>query len=193
MVSQIVSFVPSIWFDSHSIWFCTIQSLIQISSGMIWDRLRALVLVLHLRLFTAWVVLLEVPPCDWNQLDSSLFYHFGQFCLLSWVWKMSRNHVAYFFLAHNVKYNGLQMQKSILAITFDWRVLRTSGQRLWATFFMLFSGIPHLAMFNMPCQIAKYPDIWLIWLFGYLAARDKRGQVGYPWKEHEKCSSEALA
>ena len=33
-------------------------------------------------------------------------------------------------------------------------------------------------------QIAKYPNIWLIWLFGYLAARKKHGQVGYPWKEH---------
>ena len=41
-------------------------------------------------------------------------------------------------------------------------------------------------------QIVKYPNIWLIWLFGYLSARSKRGQVGYPWKEHEKCSSEAL-
>ena len=41
-------------------------------------------------------------------------------------------------------------------------------------------------------QIAKYPNIWLIWLFGYLVAHDKRGQVGYPWKEHEIYSSEAL-
>ena len=41
-------------------------------------------------------------------------------------------------------------------------------------------------------QVAKYPDIWLIWLFGYLAARDKYGQVGYPLKEHDKCNSEAL-
>ena len=29
-------------------------------------------------------------------------------------------------------------------------------------------------------QIAKYPDIWLIWLFGYLAACDKHARVGYP-------------
>ena len=29
-------------------------------------------------------------------------------------------------------------------------------------------------------QIAKYPNIWLIWLFGYLAERDEHGQVGYP-------------
>ena len=40
--------------------------------------------------------------------------------------------------------------------------------------------------------LAKYPNIWLIWLFGYLATCHKRGHVGYPWKEHEKCSSEAL-
>ena len=33
-------------------------------------------------------------------------------------------------------------------------------------------------------QIAKYPNIWLIWLFGYSAARKKHGQVGYPCKEY---------
>ena len=38
-------------------------------------------------------------------------------------------------------------------------------------------------------KLAKYLDIWL---FGYLAARQKHGQVGYPWKEHSKCSSEVL-
>ena len=52
MVSQTISFVPSIWSDSHSIWSSTIQSLIQISCGMVWDRLRVLVSVPHLRLFT---------------------------------------------------------------------------------------------------------------------------------------------
>ena len=29
-------------------------------------------------------------------------------------------------------------------------------------------------------QIAKYPNIWLIWLFGYLAECDEHGQVGCP-------------
>ena len=29
-------------------------------------------------------------------------------------------------------------------------------------------------------QIAKYPNIWLIWLFGYLAARTNHARVGYP-------------
>ena len=39
-------------------------------------------------------------------------------------------------------------------------------------------------------QIAKYLDIWLLW---YLAAFDRHGDLGCPWKEHWKCSSEALA
>ena len=38
-------------------------------------------------------------------------------------------------------------------------------------------------------KLAKYLDIWL---FGYLVRYAKHSQVGYPWKEHEKCSSEAL-
>ena len=98
----------------------------------------------------AWVVLVQVAPCDWNRLDSCLFYHFGQFCLLGWVWKISRKRCPFFG-------KGKRRTKSILAITFDWKVLgpQTSGQRLWATFFMLFSGITHLAMFNIPSQIAK--------------------------------------
>ena len=33
-------------------------------------------------------------------------------------------------------------------------------------------------------QTAKYPNIWLIWLFGYLVVHKKHGQVGYLWKEH---------
>ena len=38
-------------------------------------------------------------------------------------------------------------------------------------------------------KLAKYLDIWL---FGYLTVRKNHAQVGYPWKEHWKCSSEAL-
>ena len=33
-------------------------------------------------------------------------------------------------------------------------------------------------------QIAKYPNIWLIWLFGYLAACKNHARAGYPWKEY---------
>ena len=66
------------------------------------------------------------------------------------------------------------------AITFDWNDLRIKGQRLSATFLMLFSGIPQLTMFIAINQIAKYPNIWLIWLFGYLAVRKNHARVGYP-------------
>ena len=45
----------------------------------------------------AWVVLVQVAPRDWNRLDSCLFYHFGQFCLLGRVWKMSRKRCPYIF------------------------------------------------------------------------------------------------
>ena len=41
------------------------------------------------------------------------------------------------------------------AITFDWGDLRRYGQHLWATFLMLFSGIPHLAKFLARSLIAK--------------------------------------
>ena len=39
---------------------------------------------------------------------------------------------------------GQNSENPLRAITFDWSVLRTWGQRLWAAFLMLFSGIPHL-------------------------------------------------
>ena len=38
-------------------------------------------------------------------------------------------------------------------------------------------------------KLAKYLDIWL---FGYLVRYVEHTQVGYPWKEHEKCSSEVF-
>ena len=50
----------------------------------------------------------------------------------------------------------------------------------------LFRDTPleHVCRASPNSQIAKYPNIWLIWLFGYLAERDEHGQVGYPRKEH---------
>ena len=47
-------------------------------------------------------------------------------------------------LIYKAKYKGLISQNLYPAITFDWSVIRTWGQRLWAAFLMLFSGIPHL-------------------------------------------------
>ena len=47
-------------------------------------------------------------------------------------------------LIYKAKYKGLISKNQYPAITFDWSVLQTWGQRLWATFLVLFSGIPHL-------------------------------------------------
>ena len=52
-------------------------------------------------------------------------------------------------------YKGQNSENPLRAITFDWSDLRTLFQRLWATFLMLFSGIPHLATFIARSQIAK--------------------------------------
>ena len=89
MVSQTISFVPSIWSDSHSIWSSTIQSLIQISCGMVWDRLRVLVLVPHLRLFTGPPLSFTGPLifsvgslglCITPKLSTHLLFKKGQIC-----------------------------------------------------------------------------------------------------------------
>ena len=61
------------------------------------------------------------------------------------------------FFRYNVKYKAFSLRKKLLAITFERRVLRTWGQHPWATFFMLFSGIPHLAIFFHICSYAHMP------------------------------------
>ena len=50
----------------------------------------------------------------------------------------------------------------------------------------------HLCRTQPNSQIAKLAKYLDIWLFGYLAACGKHARVGYPWKEHQKCSSETL-
>ena len=56
-------------------------------------------------------------------------------CSLLWDWTPSH--------AQRI-YKGQNSENPLRAITFDWSDLRTWFQRLWATFLMLFSGIPHL-------------------------------------------------
>ena len=55
-------------------------------------------------------------------------------------------------LIYKAKYKGLISQNLYPAITFDWSVIRTWGQRLWAAFLMLFSGIPNLPNF---CHVTR--------------------------------------
>ena len=61
---------------------------------------------------------------------------------------------------YNVKCNGRFPQKWKSVITFDWSVLRRKGQRSWATFWKLFSGISHLPIiFCATCYLATWPPV----------------------------------
>ena len=60
------------------------------------------------------------------------------------LWNWTHSHIQRIYKGHN-------SENPLRAITFDWSVLRNWGQRLWATFLMLFSGIPHLPTF---CHVA---------------------------------------
>ena len=54
-------------------------------------------------------------------------------------------------------YKGQNSENPLRAITFDWSDLRTWFQRLWATFLMLFSGIPHLPTFrHVVCVTSRH-------------------------------------
>ena len=76
-------------------------------------------------------------------------------------------------------------ENTFWAITFEWSVLRTWGQRLWTISVMLFSGIPHLPTFrhvplvmyvtsrmshNVTYATNVTPMTWHTWLL----ARDER-------------------
>ena len=50
-------------------------------------------------------------------------------------------------------YKGQNSENPLRAITFDWSDLRTWFQRLWATFLMLFSGIPYLPTLRDTCDV----------------------------------------
>ena len=54
-------------------------------------------------------------------------------------------------------YNGEVTSKFDLAIHFDWGVILTKGQRVWAAFCMNFSGIPHSTIFGLPQYARQIP------------------------------------
>ena len=58
----------------------------------------------------------------------------------SFLWNWTPSHIQRI-------YKGQNSENPLRAITFDWCVLQTWDQRLWAAFLMLFSGIPHLPTF----------------------------------------------
>ena len=58
----------------------------------------------------------------------------------SFLWNWTPSHIQRI-------YKGQHSENLLRAITFDWCVLQTWDQRLWAAFLMHFSGIPHLPTF----------------------------------------------
>ena len=58
----------------------------------------------------------------------------------SFLWNWTPSHIQRI-------YKGQNSENPLRAITFDWCVLQTWDQSLWAAFLMLFSGIPHLPTF----------------------------------------------
>ena len=93
---------------------------------------------------------------------------------------------------YNVDYNGAIFQKSFSGNNF-WLECPTDlrSTPLSYIFDALFRDTPlgHVYHTQPNSQIAKLAKYLDIWLFGYLAARKNHTRVGYPWKEHTKCSS----
>ena len=78
-------------------------------------------------------------------------------------------------------------------LTFYWSVLWTWGQGLWTTCLMLFSRIPHLPILSRHVTSHMWHCTWHAW--GDIHDKwymTKGRQVGYPWKEHYRYSTEAL-
>ena len=68
-------------------------------------------------------------------------------------------------------------------------------QRIWSTRLNCiwddFSGIPHLTIVRSTLR-AKYGQIRQIQHLAHIFGCAKYGRVGYPWKDHAKCSSPLL-
>ena len=95
-------------------------------------------------------------------------------CSLLWDWTPSH--------AQRI-YKGQNSENPLRAITFDWSDLRTWFQRLWATFLMLISGIPHLPTFrHVACVTSCH--ITCVTCVTYLTCQVSRkvGKWGIPEK-----------
>ena len=77
-------------------------------------------------------------------------------------------------LIYKAKYKGLISKNQYPAITFDWSVLRTWGQRLWATFLVLFSGIPHLPTLRDTWHVTYVTHVTHVTWHMWRTRRDKR-------------------
>ena len=148
------------------------------------------------RNFSIWQICLHISPHDRFVSIFTMWKHFFNWQFVMWrisphlslpsgenfsTWQIFSPQAPLVVPVTNMRY--------VLALIFDWRVLPEVNA---SELHMLFSGIPHLATFIARSQIAKLAKHLDGWLFCYLARYVEHSQVGYPWKEHEKCSSEAL-
>ena len=65
----------------------------------------------------------------------------------------------------------------------------------WTAFCKIFSEIPHLTIFGALKYAPKYAYLAylaIFGIFGCIFGRAQYGQVGCPWKDLAKCSSDAL-
>ena len=80
-------------------------------------------------------------------------------------------------------YKGQNSENPLRAITFDWSDLRTWFQRLWATFLMLFSGIPHLPTLRDTWHVTYVTHVTCVtWRDVTHATWRKVGKWGIPEK-----------
>ena len=85
----------------------------------------------------------------------------------SFLWNWTPSHIQRI-------YKGQNSENPLRAITFDWSVLRTWDQRLWAAFLMLFSGIPHLPTLRDTWHVTYVTYVTHVTWHMWRAWRDKR-------------------
>ena len=106
----------------------------------------------HTNLIHIWVCVspvLKSANLEFDNYQSIFVWHFAYQSIpttnvlakyRSFLWNWTPSHIQRI-------YKGQNSENPLRAITFDWCVLQTWDQRLWAAFLMLFSGIPHLPTF----------------------------------------------
>ena len=85
----------------------------------------------------------------------------------SFLWNWTPSHIQRI-------YKGQNSKNPLRAITFDWSVLRTWGRRLWTTFLMLFSGIPHLPTLRDTWHVTYVTHVTHVTWHMWHTRRDKR-------------------
>ena len=61
--------------------------------------------------------------------------------------------------------------------------LLTQGQRIFTSFYKIFSGIPHFTIFGGPKYAPIQGQIGQMSYLGRIFQHAKYGQGGYPWKD----------